>query len=257
MRWSGFIRMPRKGIYQFSVRSDDGSRAFIGGKSVFDHWQGTYDNKAFEVELTTEPQPFVFEMRDESNNSHAGLYLNVGARDKMVVVPPSCFSVDSSGWDEGATARWGDGQGLERTIYGDEKFLKPLAKGWDTNIDWSLWHASIVEGMPQEHVSIRWRGFLLVPATAEYRITAYADENLLVWIDGKPLIDWYPYGKKEVTAKLEAGPHPIVVDFFNAGGDARASLHWAQVGGFVEHPIPPSNFFTSRDAALRAMKKKK
>ena len=41
------------------------------------------------------------------------------------------------------------------------------------------------------------------------------------------------------------------------GGDALASLHWAQVGGFVEHPIPPSNFFTSRDAALRAMKKKK
>ena len=257
VRWSGFIRMPRKGIYQFSIRSDDGSRVFIGGKLVFDHWKEGLDNKAFEVELTTEPQPFVFELRDNTDNSHAGLFLHVGVSNKMVVVPPSCFSVESSGWDDGATATWGDGQGLERTIYGDEKFLKPLARGWDANIDWGFWHASIAEGMPQEHVSIRWRGFLLIPATAEYQFTAYADDILKVWIDGKLLIDDDRHGKEEVTVKLEMGPHPIVTDFINGDGDALASLHWAQVDGFVEHPIPPSNFFTSRDAALRAMKKKK
>ncbi len=38
MRWSGYLTVPKTGDYTFYVTSDDGSRVFVNGKMVVDHW---------------------------------------------------------------------------------------------------------------------------------------------------------------------------------------------------------------------------
>jgi hypothetical protein len=46
-RWKGVLRVPRDGTYTFYLRSDDGSRLFIDGRLVLDHWEVT--NESVEV----------------------------------------------------------------------------------------------------------------------------------------------------------------------------------------------------------------
>ena len=38
VRWSGYLTVPKTGDYTFYVTSDDGSRVFVNGKMVVDHW---------------------------------------------------------------------------------------------------------------------------------------------------------------------------------------------------------------------------
>jgi hypothetical protein len=251
-RWSGFIRMPKEGTYKLQVRSDDGSRLLIDGKKVFENWDSAIEGKPFEVELGPEPKSLVFEQREQTGNSHAELFMRMPGDDSLVVVPPWSFLVDPTHWDGGATVRWMDGQGLERTIFNDEKFQKVLTTSVDANVDWALWFARITDTTPQAYVSIRWRGFLLVPKTGEYRFNGLSDDGFKLLIDGKQIAGSSEKSRPDATLNLSAGPHQFQTDFYQGNGEGYISIHWSQIGEFVEHPIPPQYFFLTRAAAAKA-----
>jgi beta-glucosidase len=83
-----------------------------------------------------------------------------------------------------------------------------------------------------EQYSIRWKGQVVVAAAGPYRVTTNADDGIRVRIDGKLVIDdWTQHNAKTnaVTLNLMAGPHAVVVEYFQASGPAVAQFGFAPV----------------------------
>ncbi len=93
-------------------------------------------------------------------------------------------------------------------------------------------------GVPIDGFSLRIRGWLWVPESAEYQFAALHDDGLRMRIDGSFVLDaWVPQrwpGKiARGTAQMERGWHEVELEFFDQSGLARFRVEWA--GG----PIPP------------------
>ncbi|MFN0117280.1 MAG: PA14 domain-containing protein [Elusimicrobiota bacterium] len=75
IRWSGFINVPTKGQYDFSVESDDGSRMWINGEQIINDWtsRGWKQNTA-RIELNEGLQKIVVEYFDDY--AEAGIKLS-------------------------------------------------------------------------------------------------------------------------------------------------------------------------------------
>jgi len=103
----------------------------------------------------------------------------------------------------------------------------PMGEGRE---DWGDW-------------GIRFTGLLMPPADGEYAFRAEADTGLLLYLDGKPVIDgWALNGARtgKVTLK-KANPADITVMYFfdrsKGGKKAELRLFWTPPGG-QEEPVP-------------------
>jgi len=72
--------------------------------------------------------------------------------------------------------------------------------------------------------SLRWSGYLLAGEAGEYRVTATFDDGCRVFVDDHPLFtDWTLGAARTATAtiSLDAGWHPIRIDYFQLINEAR------------------------------------
>ncbi|HSI34894.1 MAG: PA14 domain-containing protein [Phycisphaerae bacterium] len=116
----------------------------------------------------------------------------------------------------------------------------PKATRVDEKIDFDWTPAtSPHEALPKDDFSIRWRGYLRVPASGKYPLKLIANQGARVFIDETLVIEDGNARTKGVTAAatLSEGLHPIRVDFWDGGGLARVRLFWTLPGG-AEEPIP-------------------
>ena len=82
-------------------------------------------------------------------------------------------------------------------------------------------------GLPSENFSVRWSGEVSVDKAGRYELMTNTDDGVRVFLDQKKVIDeWNNHPAKTNTLKvdLQAGRHPIVVEYFQAGGGAVAQL---------------------------------
>jgi hypothetical protein len=88
------------------------------------------------------------------------------------------------------------------------------------------------ESIPSPH-SVRWTGFLDVPADGVYAFHAKADDGVRLRIDGKAWIDEWEVGGTAGDARgfLAKGRHPIEIDYFDQGGGRILELRWTPPGG--------------------------
>ena len=81
--------------------------------------------------------------------------------------------------------------------------------------------------------SIRWSGILIAPEDGDYDFRAYTDDGVRLYIDGQALIlDWVNQAPSNSfgSATLAEGPHSIVVEYYENGGQAVCRLDWAYGG---------------------------
>jgi len=93
----------------------------------------------------------------------------------------------------------------------------------------------------RDNWSARWTGMLQVEKEGAYTFYLTTDDGARLRIDEELLIDfWQPRSPSasEVTVNLTAGEHPIVVEFFEAGGGAMARLEWS-AEGLERQVVPP------------------
>lgn len=93
-----------------------------------------------------------------------------------------------------------------------------------------LWARTAELAIP--HFSVRWRGYLSVPATTTYRFIARGKPAVLL-IDGRPAADGAsPFAGPPL--RLNRGLHPIQIDFAYAHGPQDFRIAWAtDTGPFV------------------------
>ncbi|MCL2450593.1 MAG: PA14 domain-containing protein, partial [Polyangiaceae bacterium] len=82
-------------------------------------------------------------------------------------------------------------------------------------------------GLGKENFSIRWTGNVVAPKAGKFRIVTNTDDGVRVLLDGNKVIDdWREHSQRmnEATVDLSAGPHPVVVEYFQGTGGATAQL---------------------------------
>ncbi len=136
--------------------------------------------------------------------------------DTAVVVPPGC-DVPAAGW--------------QGEYFSNKTLTAPatLCRD-DANIAFNWGSGAPAAGMPADNFSVRWtRKVTFIRGT--YVFSVGSDDGARLYVDGVMVFDrWsdqsYPSPVPTVSVPLTAGDHVIVLEFYERGGAARATLSW-------------------------------
>jgi hypothetical protein len=106
----------------------------------------------------------------------------------------------------------------------------PITTQVDPKIDFD-WAAASPTGLPADGFSIRWVGELSVPYSETYTFYANTDDGVRLWVNGVQLLNLWtnrraPTEAKASIALVGGQRYPIVMEFYNAEGNAIAQLFW-------------------------------
>lgn len=122
---------------------------------------------------------------------------------------------------------------------------KPVAARCSSQVSYRQSDRVRASGLGKNEYSIAWTRDLAVPAATSYVLTARADDGVRVFVDGTTVIDqWRTQSATTFTATraLAAGTHRIRMEYFQAGGQAEASLTLAALSAPSPKPTAaPTN----------------
>ena len=98
----------------------------------------------------------------------------------------------------------------------------------DSVIDFNWGQGTPGAPIPADDFSVRWTRTLAF-AAGSYTFRLGSDDGSRLYIDGVLVGDWLydvSYTTRAVTRSLKAGNHTIVMEFYERGGLARATLRW-------------------------------
>ncbi len=98
--------------------------------------------------------------------------------------------------------------------------LKPVATGTVSGFDLSV-------GKRQSDFGMRFSGFLHIAKPGQYQFWIGSDDGSRLLIDGKEVVKnggVHPHAEKEGRTSLDIGPHEIVVEYFQGGGEWTLTL---------------------------------
>lgn len=123
--------------------------------------------------------------------------------------------------------------------------LKPASTVAAANIDLSV-------TAKKERFALRFKAFLQVPRDGKYKVWLGSDDGSRMLLDGEEILigdGIHPHQTVNKTVELKAGPHPIVVEYFEGGGQESLS---AEIEGPGISRQPLAGLLTNqRDAAER------
>jgi len=114
----------------------------------------------------------------------------------------------------------------------DFQELKPVASGTSEGLDLS------VSGRNNNY-AVRFESFVTLDAAAKVRFHLGSDDGSRLLVDGKKVVDVdgiHPHQTGSGEVELAAGPHSLVVEYFQGGGEATLELQW-ESSMFVRQPI--------------------
>jgi mono/diheme cytochrome c family protein len=114
----------------------------------------------------------------------------------------------------------------------DFQELKPVATGDSEGLDLS------VSGRANNY-AVRFESYVTMDVAGKVRFHLGSDDGSRLLVDGKKVVDVdgiHPHQTASGDVELTAGPHKIVVEYFQGGGEATLELQW-ESAMFVRQPI--------------------
>jgi len=114
----------------------------------------------------------------------------------------------------------------------DFETLKPIAEGTCEGFDLS------VAGRTN-NFALRFESFVVLDQAAKVRFHLGSDDGSRLLVDGKVVVDVdgvHPHQTKSAETELAAGPHRIVVEYFQGGGEWTVDLQW-ESSQMVKQPV--------------------
>ena len=99
------------------------------------------------------------------------------------------------------------------------------------NFDWG--GGSPDNSIPNDDYQIRWTATIEAETEGNYSFRSYTDDGLRLYIDGENVIDhWVDQGPTNRTGSiyLNQGSHECIMEYYENGGGANASLYWTPPG---------------------------
>ncbi len=104
--------------------------------------------------------------------------------------------------------------------------LEPKSKGMSSGFD--------AEVAPRKsNYGLRFTGFIHVAKEGKYKFHLGSDDGSRLQIDGEEVVlndGIHPYGEKSAERTLTAGPHEVIVDFTQGGGEAELKVDYEGKG---------------------------
>jgi hypothetical protein len=115
-----------------------------------------------------------------------------------------------------------------RDLSGGARFIRA-----DASIDFDWGTGTPDSRVGSDDFSIRWTQEIYFQG-GRYNFTAEVDDGVKVWVDDVKIISEWNKGSKKITrgVPIGEGKHTIKMEYFEAGGNAKAKLWW-------EGPLPP------------------
>jgi glucose/arabinose dehydrogenase len=221
-RWTKTVVLSA-GVYRFSGARDDGIRAYIDNMPVVDRW--AFGNAEYSVDKVVSGGPH--ELRVEYFDAGSGARAEL-TYDRISDVVPS---------DPGYAAEYFDNRNLQSA---------PVLTRADDAVDFDWGGGAPADGVPADNFSARWTKSLNVAEAGAYEFTVTGDDGVRLYVDGDRVLDkWIPQSRTtySVTRQLTQGTHQIVLEYFEAGGDAVAKLEYERTSDPPPPPPPPPDPF--------------
>ncbi len=120
--------------------------------------------------------------------------------------------------------------------------LTPNGGGIVTDVNVSSTEGNFAGSNQSEHVGAVYEGYLDIPVAAAYRLSVTSDDGSKVWLDGNLVLNndgLHGMIEKEAPLALDAGLHPLRVEFFENEGGAGLVLGITSVD-IVKQAVPAS-----------------
>ena len=201
VRWTRTLDFAA-GTYRFYVGSDDGVRLYVDGQLLIDQWhEAGAVIYAADRQLSAGAHTLRLEYYENRGNAAVQLW-----------------------WDRpGTFPQWRADYFGNRTLSGN-----PALTRNDANIDFNWDKSAPAAGLPADGFSVRWTRTLAFEGGL-YRFRAVVDDGARIYVDGALVIDaWKDGARREVTGDvtLAKGNHTVVVEYYEATGDAFAQVRW-------------------------------
>jgi hypothetical protein len=111
-------------------------------------------------------------------------------------------------------------------------------------VDFDWGGGSPADGVPADNFSARWTKTLTLEEADTYEFTVTSDDGVRLYVDGQKVLDrWINQGATTyaVRRQLSQGAHEIVMEYYEASGDAVAKLRYEP----SPEPAPPPEPFTA------------
>jgi glucose/arabinose dehydrogenase/RNase P/RNase MRP subunit p29 len=206
------------GVYRFTVAADDGIRVFVDNTPIVNLWQRQHTTLSVNTVLLAGPHVIRVDYFEDGLDALAKVdYQRIGD-----VVPT----------DPGFQAEYFGNQDLSGA---------PALVRQDPAVDFAWGHGSPGDGTPVDHFSARWTKAVVLPAGA-YAFTVRTDDGVRLRVDGTTILErWVNQGATTYTVarQLTEGTHDIVLEYYEAAGDASAQFSYAPTD---ETPSPVRPF---------------
>ncbi|MEO5666245.1 MAG: PA14 domain-containing protein, partial [Nocardioides sp.] len=224
-RWTKSVVLTA-GIYRFTGGRDDGMRAYVDNAPVIDAW--TFGNADYSVDKVVSGGPH--DVRIDYFEAGGGARAEFNYERVGDVVATT---------DGGYAAEYFANRDLAGT---------PLLTRTDDTVDFNWGGGSPGDGVPVNNFSARWTKTLNVAEAGAYKFTVTSDDGVRLFVDGQPVIDkWVLQGATTHTAtcQLSQGSHQVVLEYFEANGDAVARFSYEPTSGPPPPPPPPPEPFVA------------
>lgn len=111
---------------------------------------------------------------------------------------------------------------------------EPVLLRKDAQIDFDWGPGRPAAGLPADRFSARWTGALDLTFAGDYIFDLEADDGARLWVDDRLVLDLWGsrgFSAASVPLRLDAGEHPIRLEYYENTGQAAISLAWEAVAG--------------------------
>lgn len=151
----------------------------------------------------------------------------------------------------GASSARADDAGLNATYFKRANLQRAGATRTDGTVAFNWGLRRPARGIPRNHFSVRWEGYLTTLDAGEYQFAASADDRIRIWVNGRCLINtWKSNSKRTRFASIHLDgqtQYAIKVEYADVRGRAHAHVSWR---------VPGATQSTTLAAARLARKKR-
>ncbi len=213
------------GTYRFNVTVDDGVRLYVDGQAIIDQWHITAPiTYTASINLTAGAHLVKVDYYENTERAQIRVWWDKGTATPATVSPVPVSSVPAVTWRPPTVL------GTWQADYFDNKTLEgnPAFERDDAFVYFDWGDSGPGGGFDGKDFSVRWNRVVeFADGTYQFKVTA--DDGVRVWLDWVAIIDeWRESSARTYTVEkaIKSGKHEIVVEYFQAGGEAQIKLEW-------------------------------
>ncbi|MCA9020551.1 MAG: DUF1080 domain-containing protein, partial [Planctomycetaceae bacterium] len=256
VRWTGYIKAPVAGAYRFTLLGDDGFRLWIDDALLINNWKVGFNHSSATVTLTGKPQKIRVEYFDFDKDHWISFWWQpIGFKIPSIVPNEVLFPNLKS-----AESKKNRNQLPDHGLMADYLSLD-LKRNYGRTIQFrteSMWgHWSPIPKGPADGIA-HYAGYLVVPKTGRYKLTAWADDQMRVYIDGKPVLEAdirQERGHSQSFVELtENTAHAIGIKFLDRVDWGAWWLRWTPPGTEEPVQIPLESLYPNKQSLPKKVK---